>query len=150
MSDDAFADRPFEPHVPAFRDEGAILNFTNQLRLQIIQTKTRNGAGLDKLDDDSLKLVLAAANDIDRQVQTSQRLKAEDANADLDRKAALLVAKMAKLNTTNPYLLPDDKVVYRDPPELPAAILGECEVAETAMETGISQESYETFMQQFE
>jgi len=150
MSDDAFADRPFEPHVPAFRDESAVLNFTNNLRLQIIQTKTRNGAQLDKLDDDSLKLVLAAANDIDRQIQTSQKIKSEDANADLDRKAGLVIAKYSSMQTTNPFKLEESQVVHREAPSLPDEILNAIEVPEFALETGISQENSEAFMKQFE
>ena len=87
MSDNTglMEDRPFEPHVPEFKDQNGVLRFTQNLRLQVIQTKTRNGAAIGAMSDEDTELVLKAANDIDRQAMTAMKLQSDNDNADADR-----------------------------------------------------------------
>lgn len=140
----------FEPHVPEFKDENAVLRFTNNLRLRVIQTKTRNGANLDQLSDDDLEIVLRTANDIDRQVLTTLRIAADNENADMDRRVALMAAKLNKGVVGNPYRIDGPMPEGGSIPEPDTNIIDAVEVSEFAMEQGISTESSVEFMKKYE
>lgn len=139
----------FEPHVPEFKDEKAVLKFTQNLRLQIIQTKTHNGANIDALTDDDISIVLQAANDIDRQNLTAMKLKADDANADADRKVAMMAAMLNQKVVTNPFELKEAQA-DRAPPAIDVAQLEIFEVSDDSMEIGIIEENSVDFFKRFE
>lgn len=140
----------FEPHVPEFKDEAAVLRFTNNLRLRVIQTKTRNGAKLEQLSDEDLEIVLRTANDIDRQTLTTMRIAADNENADLDRRVALMAAKLNKTVQGNPYRLDGPVPESATVPEPDTSIIDAIEVDAFAMEQGISTECSAEFMKKYE
>jgi len=139
----------FEPHIPEFKDERAQLKFTQNLRLQIIQTKTRNGVEIQQLTDDDIDIVLRAANDIDRQSLASMKIAADDANADADRKASMMIASMYRQVTSNPFELqqPNEDQPL---PSVDNSILDQIPIDEGTMSIGIVDESSESFFKKFE
>lgn len=150
MSNDLVEGRAFEPHIPEFKDEAALLRFTNHLRLNIIQTKTKNGSTIDQMDDDALKLVMSAADSIDRQVLTLARIQSDNENADMDRKVALMAARLNKSVVGNPYRL--DGAIDSSAP-IPApdfAVLDAIETNDFEMEQGLSAETSADFMKKYE
>lgn len=150
MSSDVIEGRAFEPHVPEFRDEASILKFTRNLRLTIIQTKTRNGANIDQMTDDDLKLVMTAASDIDRQVLSQMKIDADNENADQDRRVAVMAARLNKAVPGNPYRLEESDVIEGTAVPVPDPnLLGQIEVQDFEMELGVSSQTSEEFMQKF-
>lgn len=139
----------FEPHVPEFKEDGGVLNFTQNLRLQIIQTKTRNGSQIGKMSDEDIETVLRAANDLDRQALTAMKLKSDNQNSDADRKVAMMVASLNLKLARNPFELPAGSVVDGAPPSVPDSVFSDSVVPEYAMELGISNENSEEFMKKF-
>lgn len=151
MSDDAFEGRAFEPHIPEFRDEASILKFTRHLRLNIIQTKTKNGSQIGQMSDEDLKLVMAAASDIDRQVLSQMKIDADNENADQDRRVAIMAARLNKAVPGNPYRLEESDVVEGAAVPVPdPSILEAIEVQDFEMELGVSSQTSAEFMKKYE
>lgn len=150
MSDNStHSEGRFEPHVPEFKDEKAVLKFTQNLRLQIIQTKTQNGVGIDRLSDDDITIVLQAANDIDRQNLTAMKLKSDDVNADADRKVAMMAAMLNQRIHSNPYEVigtSDNGTL----PQVDTSLLDAIEVSGDSMEIGIIEDNSVSFFKRFE
>ena len=151
MSNELTEGHSFEPHIPEFRDEHALLKFTRNLRLNIIQTKTRNGGHIDKMTDEDLKLVMAAASDIDRQVLSVMKIDADNENSDQDRKVAIMAARLNKAVAGNPYQIAEDQVIDSVAVPVPdPSILDAIEVADFEMELGVNNETSEEFMRRYE
>ena len=142
-------DRPFEPHVPEFKDQNGVLRFTQNLRLQVIQTKTRNGAAIGAMSDEDTELVLKAANDIDRQALTAMKLQSDNENADQDRKVAMMAAQLNMTLKRNPFELdhaaPDTDRI----PQMDNSLLDAIAVSDLATEIGINNETSDVFLARF-
>lgn len=86
-------DLPIE--LPVITNPKESLNYTQRLRMMMVARRTRNGTKVDD-DPESIEVLRALLNDIDKQTLAELKIKSDNQNADDNRRVAIMVANLNK------------------------------------------------------
>lgn len=95
------------PNIPTNGDGVDMVQFAQQIRLDIVNAMTMNGNQVPTVPDD-VKLLLNVLKDSDHSEISRAKIKADQRGGEEDRKTALLLAEMAiqraqRNNNRNPF-----------------------------------------------
>lgn len=132
------------PPLPETTTDDEVLNYSQRVRRGFVDNILENGY---PEDIKTQSMMLSALDSMDRAALTKKRLNSDDANAEADRQAAVLISKVAaQLGGRDPFAVeqPVERVLEVDDTELPAVSLAPGET-----EIGLSNLTYEDFSKQY-
>jgi len=133
--------------TPNITEDDDVLDYSQTMRIKLIDSLMRDGNITDELDEKSLMVkTLADLSDV---AMKKKKLGAFVRQNELDRQASLFVSTVLK-QTGNRSPFEADEVKPSKIPELPDGMLEQFDISDTELQQGLNTERYEDFTQRME
>jgi len=134
-------------HTPNITDDDDVLDYSQTMRVKLIDSLMRDGNVSNEIDEKSLlNKVLADLSDV---AMKKKKLGAFVRQNELDRQASLFVSTVLK-QTGNRSPFESENTQSSKIPEVPDVILDRFEISDTELQQGLNTERYEDFTQRME